>query len=308
MAQAPTVGKSPVNKNRLAKPPVVEPPVADVETVRPGMGRLTALMAVCFSVGVGWPLLGGLDFVQRPPGSTPKPADPEAPASEADSPASGTLATPGEVPALHAAPMLTTTQAVRLESSVVASCHGDSGEAVARCDEPNLEGVIDAPLARLASCEAAEGVSGVLSLGTYLDFARGRITRLKAGASTTLPKRKTAELLACAEEMVAGTPLDDVEHEHARYWVYYLVRFLPPGSPVDPASAPAPREVVSASGQATIGWTTAVVRDEPSPRAKVAARLSYGTRVSVTGRTGDWYRIEHAGKSIGWVHRKAIGM
>jgi SH3-like domain-containing protein len=114
--------------------------------------------------------------------------------------------------------------------------------------------------------------------------------------------------MACAEEKVAGTELDDVEHEHARYWVYYLVRFLPPGSPIDAASAPSPREVVSANGQATIGWATAVVRDDPSPRATVAARLSYGTRVSVTGRAGDWYRIEQSGKSLGWVHRKAIGM
>ncbi|HTV24837.1 MAG TPA: SH3 domain-containing protein, partial [Polyangiaceae bacterium] len=156
--------------------------------------------------------------------------------------------------------------------------------------------------------DAAEGLSGVLSLGVYLDFAQGRITRVKSGASTTLPKAKSNALLACAEETVAGTALDDVEHEHARYWVYHLVRFLPPGSAIDPESAPPPREVVSASGQATIGWTTAVVRVEPAPRGKVATRLPYGTRVSVTGRAGDWYRIERSGKSLGWVHRKAIGM
>jgi hypothetical protein len=309
MAQAPTVGKSPVNKNRLAKPPVVvEPPDPSVaETVRPRMGRLTAVMAACFSLGVAWPLLGGLDFVQRPPGSSSKAAEAEASASEADS-SSSAAATAGEPPALHVAPMLTTSQAVRIENRVVQSCQGDAGEAVAHCDEPNLEGVIEAPIAKLAACEAAQGVSGVLSLGMYLDFARGRVTRLEAGASTTLPKPKAAALMACAEESVAGTALDDVEHEHGRYWVYYLVRFLPPGSSVDPASAPAPLEVVSASGQATIGWTTTIVRESPSSRAKVAAQLSYGTRVSVTGRAGDWYRIARGGKNLGWVHRKAIGM
>lgn len=308
MAQAPTVGKSPVKKNRLVKPAVAQPPVADAETVRPPVGRLSAVMALCFSIGVAWPLLGGLDFVQRPPGSSPKPTESEAVAAEAES-SSGALATPGEAPAaLHVAPVLTTTEAVRIESRVVASCHGDAGETATGCDEPNLEGVIEDPLARLAGCSAAEGASGVLSLGMYLDFARGRITRLRAGASTTLSKQQTAELLACAEEKVAGTPLDGVEHEHARYWVYYLVRFLPPGSAVDPGSAPAAPEVVSASGQATIGWTTAIVRESPSPRAKVAARLAYGTRVSVTGRAGDWYRVERAGQSLGWLHRKAIGM
>jgi hypothetical protein len=308
MAQAPTVGKSPVNKNRLAKPPVAEPPESSaLETVRPRMGRLAAVMAACFSVGVAWPVFGGLDFVQRPPGSAAKAAEVEAIASEAD-PSASALAMAGETPALHVAPMLTTTEAVRIESRVVDSCQGDAGEAVARCDEPNLDAVIEAPIAQLAACDAADGLSGVLSLGMYLDFARGRVTRLKAGASTTLPKQKTAALMACAEEKIAGTALDDVEHEHGRYWMYYLVRFLPPGSPIDPASAPAPLEVVSASGQATIGWTTAVVRDSPSPRAKVTTQLSYGTRVSVTGRAGDWYRIERAGKSLGWLHRKAIGM
>jgi uncharacterized protein YgiM (DUF1202 family) len=90
--------------------------------------------------------------------------------------------------------------------------------------------------------------------------------------------------------------------------MYYRVRFLPPGSASDPAPAQASEELVSASGQATIGWTTAVVREGASARAKIAARLSYGTRVSVTGRAGDWYRIEHLGKRLGWVHRQAIGM
>lgn len=307
MAQAPTVGKSPVNKNRLAKPPVAEPPESPaLETVRPRIGRITAVMAACFSVGVAWPVFGGLDFVQHPPGSTAKAVEAEAIASEAD-PAASALATPGEAAALHVAPMLTTSEAVRIENRVVESCQGDAGEAVARCDEPSLDAVIEPPIARLAACDAAEGLSGLFSLGMYLDFAQGRVTRVKAGASTTLPKAKTAALLACAEQKVAGTKLDEVEHEHGRYWVYYLVRFLPPGSAIDAESAP-PLEVVNASGQATIGYTTAVVRERPSPRAKVAANLPYGTRVSVTGRAGDWYRIERAGKSLGWVHRKAIGM
>jgi hypothetical protein len=114
--------------------------------------------------------------------------------------------------------------------------------------------------------------------------------------------------MTCAEEEIVGTLLDDVEHEHGRYWLYFRLRFLPPGSPIDPATAAAPLEVVQASGQGTIGWTTAIVRDAPSPKGKVEARLSYGTRINVTGRTGDWYRIEHGGQRLGWVHRKAIGM
>ena len=303
MAPAPA-GKSPVNRNRVAKPPAVELPVPEVETERPSTARLTAVLAVCFSIGVAWPILGGLTFVQRPPGSAPlKPPVNEGPPTEVDP-----NAVTGEVPALHVAPMQTTSEAVLLEDTLVDSCGGDGGEVVARCDEPSVQRVLEQPIAKLAACDAADGLSGVLSLGVYLDFSRGRVTRVKAGQSTTLSKRETSALITCAEDEIVGTLLDDVEHEHGRYWLYMRLRFLPPGSPVDPAAAPSPAQVVEASGQGTIGWTTAIVREAPSPKAKVEARLSYGTRVNVTGRAGDWYRIEHGGKSLGWVHRKAIGM
>lgn len=308
MAQAATAGKSPGRKNRLVKSLAAEPAALQTETVRPSMARLTAVVALCFLAGAAWPWLGGPEFVQRPPGSTAKAADGEASPSEAESTPSGALSTPGEVPALHATPMLTTTEALRIERRVMQSCHGNAGEAVAHCDEPNLDPVLDEPLAELATCDAAEDVEGVLSLGLHIDFTRGLVARAKAGQSTTVSKAKAAALIACAEKVVVGTPLEDIEHEHAGYWVYYLVRFLPPGSPIDPASAPPPPQVVSASGRATIGWSTAIVREKPAPRAKVAARLSYGTRVSVSGRVGDWYRIEHRGKELGWVHAKAIGL
>jgi Bacterial SH3 domain len=300
-----SVGKSPLRNNRVAKPPVVQLSVPEAETA-PNMLRLTAVIAVCFSVGVAWPVFGGVNFVQRPPGSNAsKPLDgmPVPPEVEPN----GTAA-PEEIPAAHAAPLLSRREAVRIESQTVLSCQGNAGETLDRCDAPNLADVIEGPIATLADCDAAKAASGVLSLGLHLDFSRGHVTAVKAGQSTTFSKQTTSRLLRCAEARVVGTALDDVEHEHGRYWVYYLVRFLPRGSAIDPASAPASDAVVSASGQATIGWTTAVVRESASPHAKIAARLAYGTRVSVTGRAGDWYRIEHGGKRIGWIHRKAIGM
>jgi hypothetical protein len=314
MATAP-VGKSPLSKNRLARPPAPPLSVAEAETEPPSMLRLTAIIAACFSIGVAWPIIAGQDFVQRPPGSNNKPLDIETAPGDAE-PIDPSTPTPAEIPAAHTAPLLTTRTTVSVERHKIQSCQGDAGEVVARCDEPNLEGVIDGPIAKLADCDAADGASGVLSLGLHLDFAHGHVTRVKAGQSTTLSKGLTTRLIACAEETLVGTPLDGIEHEHGRYWMYYWVRLSPPGSPVEPVStpasapvlAPASDEMVSASGQATIGWTTAVVRANASANAPIAARLSYGTRVSVTGRLGDWYRIEHLGKRIGWVHRQAIGM
>jgi hypothetical protein len=306
MARAPA-GKNPLGKNRVVRPPPSEPlapPLA--ETEQPRLARLSAVVAVCFSIGFAWPVFGELNFVQRPPGSSiPKPEEVEPAPSEPDP---NTPSAPREVPVMRAAPVTTKEQAVRIESRVVQSCHGDGGEVAARCDAPDLDGVIEAPIARLAACGAASGSSGLLSLGLQLDFARGRVTRVKLGQSTTLAKATASALIRCAEDAVIGTRLDDIEHEHTSYWVYYMLRFLPPGSAVDPDLAPASEAVVSASGRATIGYTTAVVREAPSRRARVTTRLPYGTRLNVNARAGEWYRVEQGGKAIGWLHRKAIGM
>jgi hypothetical protein len=296
---SPAGRKSPAGKNRVLVTATVEPPVA--ETQRPNMGRLMAVLAVCFALGLAWPIAGGLVLTQRPPGSSP----PKVIEAEAESLPDGE---PGAaspvVAAMHAAPLAMENAPVHVDKRVVQSCEGNAGEALARCDAPNLEGALEAPLAKLGSCAQARGISGVLSLGMYVDFSRGHITRVKPGQSTTLSQEQTAMLLGCAEENIVGATLDDVTHAHARYWVYHVLRFMPPGSPADGA----PGEVVHASGQATIGWKAAIVREGPSSQAPVAARLGYGTRISVTGRTGDWYRIERAGTPLGWVHRDALGL
>jgi SH3 domain-containing protein len=304
MAQAPA-GNNPTGKNRVAKPPAMSP-APEAETPQPSFWRMTAVLAVCFVIGVAWPVFGGLNFVQRPPGSSAaKIAAVEAVSSDVD-PALARVS--AEVAALQASPPLAEREVVQIEGSSVQSCQGDAGERVARCDEPNLDGVIEEPIAKLAGCAGAESLEGVLSLGIELDFARARIARVKPGQSTTFSKEQTLRLSSCAESFLVGTALDDVEHEHARYWVYYRVRFAAPGSPADAESAPPTEALVGTSGQATIGWKTAAVRESASGNAKILAELPYGARVNVTGRQGEWYRIERAGKVLGWVHRQALGM
>lgn len=298
---ASTARKSPKGKNRVLVTATASTAAPAPETEqRPSMARLTAVLAVCFAAGVTWPIAGGLQFVQRPPGSSaPKPPEPEpdgAGDGEASPPASPL------VPAMRAAPLAM--EPAQIEDRVVESCEGNAGEALARCDTPKLDAVLEAPLAKLAACGRARGAQGVLSLGMLVDFSRGKIAGVKQGQSTTLSEEHVTTLLGCAEESVVGTSLDRVEHAHARYWVYYVLRF---GAPKVSASETS-GEVVSVSGQATVGWKTAIVRESPSSQAPIAARLGYGTRISVTGRAGDWYRIERAGKPLGWVHHEALGL
>jgi SH3 domain-containing protein len=306
MAQAPA-GNSPPGKNRVAKAPVVMPAAA-AETRQPSFWRFGVVLAVFFSIGFAWPVFGGLNYVQRPPGSAAgRVTEVEAAALEADPALASASA---EVAALQAAPLLADRGSVHIEGSSVQSCEGDAGERVARCDEPSLDGVIEEPIARLATCEGAASLSGVLSLGIELDFTRGRVARVKAGPSTTLTKEQALRLAACAEGILVGTTLDDVEHENARYWVYYRVRFASPGGALEAeAGAEASTEtLVGASGQATVAWKAAAVRESASSQSKLLSELSYGTRVNVTGRVGEWYRVERAGKVLGWVHRQALGM
>jgi len=67
--------------------------------------------------------------------------------------------------------------------------------------------------------------------------------------------------------------------------------------------------VTPASGVATVSWDTALVRTAPDRESKVVARVLSGTRVGVTGRSGDWYRVKYDAKGReGWVFRTSIGM
>jgi hypothetical protein len=175
------------------------------EPARPGLVRLSLIALLCFGVGLAWPLLAGLDFVQRPPGSNPiKPeeSDPAPLDSDPDSkPSAPPPPRPGALP------------------------HRDEGVRAA---------AHVAPLVDKRSSKGAES-------------ARGE-------------------------------------------------------------SEPSDRIVV-VSGQATVGWNAAVVRESPSGQAVTLDRLLRGSRVAVTGRKGDWYRVKYGRPArAGWVHRKALGL
>jgi hypothetical protein len=204
--------RSPAAKNRVLVTSTPAPPSPEPET-QPNMARLTAVLAACFVTGVAWPIAGGLEFVQRPPGSSaPKP--PEAEGSSGDG-EPAPAATRVDVPALHAAPFAMG-EMLQVEKRVFQSCESEAGEALSRCDAPHLDRTLDEPLAKLGACGRAQGASGVLSLGMYLDFSRGHVVKVKAGQSSTLSETQMAMLLGCAEEHVVGTALDGVKHEHAR--------------------------------------------------------------------------------------------
>lgn len=286
----------------------------DTQSEPPRLGRLSGIVAVCFSAGVLWPLFAGYDLAPRPPGTesreqalaaaaSEEPAS--GPSSEGESEAEGDVSPPVAT--------VTERQLALVKQSEVTSCKDGRGKAVMPCDRPLLRDVIEPPLSRLAQCGAAQGVAGTLSLGLQIDFRRKRITGIKAGNATTLARDKAAGLVSCARTELSGVSLKDIGHEQSEYWMYFAVELIPAGTRLEPQAVAADGsiegEIVEASGQATVGWNTAVVRETPSAEGVIATRLLFGTRIQVTGRLGDWYRVIYDAKGrIGWVHRNEVGM
>lgn len=174
----------------------------------PGIARLSLIALGCFAVGLAWPLLAGLDFVQRPPGTNPvKPEESDPPPLDSE-PDSKPSSPPPPRPGLP----------VKRDEGVRAAAH----------------------LAPLASAASKRD---------------GKLT-------------------------------DDTMDQ-----------------------ADSNDRIVVTSGQATIVWKAAVVRESPSARAETLDRLLRGSRIAVTGRKGDWYRVKYGRPArTGWVHHKALGL
>jgi hypothetical protein len=171
------------------------------------------------------------------------------------------------------------------------------------------------PLRSLASCPGTDDAAGVLSLGFELDFEGDKIKNIQSGKSTSLEQDNVDRLLACARERFAKVSLQGIAHEQTAYTLYYRLELLAPAAPQPTAAEAAGArgsgsdEATPASGHATVSWDVALVRAQPARDGEVRARVLAGTRVVVTGKNGDWFRIKYDAKgSQGWVYRTAIGM
>lgn len=273
-------------------------------------------IAACFCIGVAWPLVSGFDLAPRPPGLKKRLA--KKPSLSNSQHVSKPVPTStgkdsesknDEISLSRSAPLLTRHETTRIRRTVVVGCGATDSAFGNQCDQPHLLEQLQEPLRLLAQCQAAEGASGLLSLGLKLDFGRGHVSRVKSGKSTTLPAGRAQALITCAKTSVVGTPLRGIEHDHRYYWIYYLTEFIPPGSPLSVGDAPPAEEVIPASGRATVGWTTAQVRKSPDHLASLTAELEFGTRVQVIGRLGVWYKVKFGSPTQqGWVHEVALGL
>ncbi|MBE7484899.1 MAG: SH3 domain-containing protein [Polyangiaceae bacterium] len=275
---------------------------------QPHVVRVAVITVVGFVIGVGWPRLAGVKLVPSAPVEAEAAASAEDPKGVAPSTAAAVPPAAKGVPApTEAPPSPEPTDRLKLSEAKVTSCRDGKGAKKESCDPIDVDGLARPKIMALVGCPAAASLQGKLSLGIELDFDSGKVTDVLKGKSTNLPDASADALIACAKKEFSTLSLSDVKHQHAKYTVFFLAELLPPGEKaVDPADAG--KEVTSASGRATVAWEVAIVRDQPKD-GEIVARLMRGTRVVVSGRDGDWYRIKYDAKGAeGWVFRTAIGM
>lgn len=293
------------------QPPLkVDIPAPSTTPVR--FGRVGIIAVVGFAVGIAWPRLAGIRLVPSLP-SAPAASAPDLSGAPDERPAASASPILSARPApleLPAAPKVMGVQPPVVGEAQVTSCRDATGGRIERCDAVDFDRVARQRLSSLEDCEDARRVSGVLSVGFELDFGTERVTRVVSGKTSSLDGEALKALLACYRKSFANVSLVGIPHDYHRYTVFYRVELKAAGGQAEAAAAAdAAPSITPASGVATVSWDTALVRASPERESKVVARVLSGTRVAVTGRSGDWYRVKYDAKGReGWVFRTSIGM
>jgi Bacterial SH3 domain len=291
------------------QPLKIEVPNQKQETLR--FGRVGLIVTVGFLVGIIWPRIAGFKLVPSVPSQPAESssADLTGAPSEAKGAASAAPAADPEPPP---GPAEVPAPADRLQISEpqFIACRANGKKSKGECDHVEFDRLARPHIQAMASCAGADGMVGLLSLGFDLDFESQTVKGIKTGKSSTLSPTETEALLACEKKEFENVSLVGIAHKNTTYSIFYRVEFPKAAATkgAEPAE-PAPGDVTEATGHATVAWDVALVRSTASRDGAVVARVLQGTRITVTGRRGDWYRIKYDVKgNVGWVYRTAIGM
>ncbi|MEO6601350.1 MAG: SH3 domain-containing protein [Polyangiaceae bacterium] len=296
------------------QPLKIEVPNQKQETLR--FGRVGLIVTAGFLIGIIWPRIAGFKLVPSVPSQpaesssadlTGAPGDAKGPAAAPSAAAVDPEPPPG--PAEEPAPA----DRLLVSEPQFITCRANGKKSKDECDHIEFDRLARPHIQALSSCAGAAKMVGLLSLGFDLDFESQTVKGVKTGKSTTLSPTETEALVACEKKEFAGVSLVGLSHKNTTYSIFYRVEFPKPAAktgmePAGPGSGSS-ADVTEATGHATVAWDVALVRSSASRDGTVIARVLQGTRIAVTGRRGDWYRIKYDVKgSVGWVYRTAIGM
>jgi len=292
------------------QPLKIEVPDQKQETLR--FGRVGLIVTAGFLIGIIWPRIAGFKLVPSVPSQPAESnsADLTGAPGEAKGPAPAAAPAPEPEAPAAAPPSL---DRLQISEPQFLACKDNGKKHKDECDHVEFDRLARPHVQALAACAGADKLVGVLSLGFDLDFTSQAVKNVKSGKSTSFSESETETLIECEKKEFSNVSLVGIAHKHEAYSIFYKVEF--PKAVTEKGEAPpaagdaASADVTEASGHATVAWDVALVRSSASRDGAVVARVLQGTRVSVTGRRGDWYRIKYDVKgSVGWVYRTAIGM
>ena len=292
------------------QPLKIEVPDQKQETLR--FGRVGLIVTAGFLIGIIWPRIAGFKLVPSVPSQPAESnsADLTGAPGEAKGPAPAAAPAPEPEAPAAAPPSL---DRLQISEPQFLACKDNGKKHKDECDHVEFDRLARPHVQALAACAGADKLVGVLSLGFDLDFTSQAVKNVKSGKSTSFSESETETLIECEKKEFSNVSLVGIAHKHEAYSIFYKVEFpkavTEKGEAPSPAGDAASADVTEASGHATVAWDVALVRSSASRDGAVVARVLQGTRVSVTGRRGDWYRIKYDVKgSVGWVYRTAIGM
>lgn len=310
---------------RKDAPFAVDVPAPDRDS--PGWVKVGVIAAVCFVIGIAWPRLFGVRLGPSAPGEAAAAAasasasvaaaaaaklahSPEAPPASVNAKsAPSSVPSAGASAVLGAAPPMGPPQISVQKGSVIA-CKTSDGESKKGKDCGTLAGldnVVPSHLRKLATCSAAEGQSGKLSFVATATFPSGGLS-WDVGKSSTVGNLEG--ISNCLKTHFSGVTATGVAHEHNRYTVVYTVTLAPgvAAEKADVAEKGTKADKPEASGEVSVGWEVALVRDVPKTGA-VVARLPRGTKVKTGAMKDGWYAITYGEgfSSEGFVYRGALG-
>jgi hypothetical protein len=316
-----------MNVRKLAQP-AVEVPAPSED--RPSWVKVGIIAALGFVIGVAWPRLAGVHLGPAAPVEAPTATLAPTGAPHADAPpvqsALAATAPPASAPPAAPPPAATPPAPAEVPSvtanrGMVLSCKGEDGEAKkgAACGAvAGFDAIAQPRLRKLASCPAALGANGKLSVVFNIDFPSNKVA-VEIGKSSTVAN--VDAFAACVKPAFQGVSLGALDHQNPRYSLFYSVVFAPkdgrvataggpsatPVAPSAAANVPAPVESAD-DGTAQVIWEVAIVRDTPRT-GQVLARLQRGTKIRLGAGQDGWYRVKYGTdfSSEGWVYRGAIG-
>ena len=294
------------------QPLKIEVPNPKQESLR--FGRVGLIVTAGFAIGIIWPRVAGFKLVPSVPSQPAESSSADLTGAPGDGKGPGAApAPPAAEPELPVTPGTPALDRLLISEPQFLTCKANGKKQKDECDRIEFDRLARPHIQALATCAGADKLIGVLSLGFDLDFTSNAVKSVKSGRSTTFGTAETDALIACEKKEFSNVSLVGIAHKHEAYSIFYKVEFPKPVAEKGEAAAVSaevtPADVTEATGHATVAWDVALVRSSASRDGAVVARVLQGTRVAVTGRRGDWYRIKYDVKgSVGWVYRTAIGM